>query len=205
PRHLFWGGYPEAERAVCVFLPDWLEEEDWHAGDDPLAALNLTAPAAAHLSHRDWLGSILGLGLTREKVGDLLCRDCRCQAVVLRETAGIITSQLEQVGRWPVQCAPMELEQLEAPERQVKLIRDTFASLRLDAVAASGFSLSRSKAAALISSGRVTLNHLECTKPDHPVAEGDVISCRGSRKCVVKAVTGQSKKGRVMAELERYL
>ncbi len=205
PRHLFWGGYPQAERAVCVFLPDWLEPEDWPAGDDPLTALSLSAPAAAQLSHRDWLGSILGLGLTREKIGDLLCQGSRCQAVLLRETAGIVASQLERVGRWPVQCAPMELERLTVPERQVKLIRDTFASLRLDAVTASGFSLSRSKAASLIGSGRVTLNHLECTKPDHPVGEGDVIACRGSGKCVIKAVTGQSKKGRVMAELERYV
>lgn len=205
PRHLFFGGYQGAERTICVFLPDWLEEEQWPAGDHPLAALRLTAPAAAQLSHRDWLGSILGLGLTREKVGDLLVAGCQCQAVLLAETAGIAASQLERVGRWPVKCAPVELAELTPPERKVKVIRDTFASLRLDAVAASAFSLSRTRAASLIASGRVTLNHLECTKPDRPVEAGDVIACQGSGKCVVKAITGQSKKGRIMAELERYL
>lgn len=204
PRHRFAGGYEGAERTICVFLPDWLEEEDWPAGDHPLAALRLSAPPGADLSHRDWLGSILGLGLTREKVGDLLAEGNTCQAVVLAETAGVLLSQLDKVGRYPVKASPMELEELTAPPRTVKLIRDTFASLRLDAVTASAFSLPRSKAAALISSGRVSLNHVECTKSDRLVNEGDVISCRGSGKCVVKSIGGQSKKGRIMAELERY-
>lgn len=205
PRHLFTGGYEGAERTICVFLPDWLEADDWPAGEHPLAALQLSAPAGASLSHRDWLGSILGLGLTREKIGDLLVQENRCQALVLAETADIVRSQLDKVGRYPVKAAPMALEELTPPERTVKLIRDTFATLRLDAVTASAFSLPRSKASALISSGRVSLNHVECTKPDRQVGEGDVITCRGSGKCVVKRVNGQSKKGRIMAELERYL
>lgn len=205
PRHLFAGGYEGAERTVCVFLPDWLEEEDWPSGDHPLAALQFTASAGAKLSHRDWLGSIMGLGLTREKIGDLLVEENRCQAIMLAETAGILRSQLEKVGRYPVSGADLSLEDLAPPARTVKVIRDTFATLRLDAVAASAFSLSRSKASALISSGRVSLNHVECTKPDRTVSEGDIITCRGSGKCVVKQITGQSKKGRIMAELERYV
>ena len=205
PRHLFTGGYEGAERTICVFLPDWLEEEDWPAGGHPLAALQLSAPAGAKLTHRDWLGSILGLGLTREKLGDLLVSDNQCQAIVLSETADIVRSQLDKVGRYPVKAAPLALDELTVPERTVKLVRDTFATLRLDAVAASAFSLPRSKAAALITSGRVSLNHVECTKPDRPVNEGDIITCRGSGKCVVKSINGQSKKGRIMAELERYV
>ena len=77
PRHLFSGGYGDAERTVCVFLPDWMEEEDWPSGEHPLAALQCTASAGAKLSHRDWLGSIMGLGLTREKIGDLLVEENR--------------------------------------------------------------------------------------------------------------------------------
>lgn len=205
PRHLFYGGYGDAERTVCVFLPDWMEEEDWPSGDHPLAALQFTASAGAKLSHRDWLGSIMGLGLTREKIGDLLVEENRCQIILLAETEPIVLSQLEKVGRYPVSGKAIALEDLTVPQRTVKLIRDTFATLRLDAVTASAFSLPRSKASALISSGRVSLNHVECTKPDRTVVEGDIITCRGSGKCVVKQINGQSKKGRIMAELERYL
>ena len=205
PRHLFTGGYEGAERTICVFLPDWMEEEDWPSGDHPLSALRFSAPAGASLSHRDWLGSIMGLGLTREKIGDLLVEENRCQVLLLAETEGILSSQLDKVGRYPVTCAPLSLSELTVPQRTVRVIRDTFATMRLDAVTASGFSLPRSKAAALISSGRVSLNHVECTKPDRTVSEGDTITCRGSGKCVVKQINGQSKKGRIMAELERYI
>lgn len=205
PRHLFVGGYADAERTVCVFLPDWLEEKDWPSGEHPLAALHFTASAGARLTHRDWLGSIMGIGLTREKIGDLLVEENRCQIILLAETMPIVRSQLEKVGRYPVHGVDIPLDELTAPERTVKLIRDTFATLRLDAVAASAFSMSRSKAAELIASGRVSLNHVECTKPDRQVGEGDIITCRGNGKCTVKQITGQSKKGRIMAELERYV
>ena len=83
-------------------------------------------------------------------------------------------------------------------------IRDTVAALRLDAVLAAGFSTSRSKAADLISAGRVAINHRECMKGDRTVNEGDVLTCRGLGKCVVKEVLGASRKGRIMLVLERY-
>jgi RNA-binding protein YlmH len=79
------------------------------------------------------------------------------------------------------------------------------ASPRLDAVLGSAFSLSRSKAAAYIAAGKVALNHRECLKCDKTVEEGDVLTCRGLGKCVVKEVPGQSKKGRTMLVLERYI
>lgn len=204
PRHLFAGGYADAERTVCVFLPDWMDEDDWPAGEQ-LAALRFQAPSGARLTHRDWLGSIMGLGLTREKIGDLLVEENRCQIILLAETMPIVRAQLEQVGRYPVHGTDIPLEELTVPARTVKTIRDTFATLRLDAVTASAFSMSRSKAAELIASGRVALNHVECLKPDRQVGEGDVITCRGSGKCVVKQITGQSKKGRIMAELEKFI
>ena len=70
---------------------------------------------------------------------------------------------------------------------------------------AAGFSLSRSKAAALIASGKAAINHRECLKGDRQVAEGDVITCRGLGKCVVKEVSGLSKKGRTIMVIERYI
>ena len=79
------------------------------------------------------------------------------------------------------------------------------ATLRLDAVVASGFSLSRSKASQLIATGRVSVNHLECLKTDRLVEEGDVLTCRGLGKCVLAQVGGQSRKGRVILTLHRYL
>ncbi len=207
PRHLFWGGYPDSERNICLFLADWQEEESVLADPDgPLTALQGTFPADASLTHRDILGSLMGLGITRELVGDILLpRPGLCQVAVLREAAPILLSQWEGAGRYKVSLSEIPLDRLTPRPAQVKTIRDTVATPRLDAVTAAGFSLSRGRAAALIASGKVSLNHRECLKADRPVAEGDVLTCRGLGKCVVKEVPGQSKKGRTMLVIERYV
>ena len=194
PAHLFWGGFGDAERKLCVFLPDWMSPEDWRLDADcPLSAVRIACPPGGGLTHRDYLGSILGLGITREKVGDL------------RELEHVLLSQLDQVGRQRVRVSPMAPADLTPPVRQVKQIRDTVATLRLDAVAASGFSMSRSKMADLISSKKLMLNGRECDKPDRPVGEGDVLVCRRLGKCVLSTVSGPSKKGRTMILIERYI
>lgn len=207
PRHLFWGGYEGAERTVCAFLPDWQEPEDFLADPEgPLAALEASFPANASLGHRDILGALMGLGLTREKLGDILLPGAgRCQVLLLREALPILLSQWETAGRFKVSLREIPLGELAPRPAQVRTIRDTVATPRLDAVLAAGFSLSRSKAAAYIAAGKAAVNHRECLKGDKLVAEGDVLTCRGLGKCVVKEVPGQSKKGRTMLVLERYV
>ena len=205
PRHLFHGGYEGAERTVCVFLPDWQEPEDWLAEDELAAVEAAYPPTGADLTHRDLLGGLMGIGLTREKVGDILVGDTAAQIVCLKEAAPIILSQFDQAGRYRLKLKEIPLSALSPVPAEVKLIHDTVSTLRLDAVLASGFSLARGKAADAITGGRVSLNHRECVKPDRTVAEGDVLTCRGLGKCVVKTVGGQSRKGRIIIEIERYL
>ncbi len=204
PRYEFWGGYATAERKVCLFLPDWAEGLEPGGEDDPLAAVEVTAPQDAKLSHRDYLGSMMGLGLARETVGDLLAAPGRCQAVCLRSVLPTLLTQWAEVGRYGVRVRELSLSQLEPGQSDVKVRRETFQSLRFDAVVAAGFNISRAKAASLISSGRVLLNHLPCAKPDKLLEPGDSLTCKGLGKCVLARVTGESRKGRIMAEMERY-
>ncbi len=206
PAHLFFGGYEGAERTVCAFLPDWLEGEDWRAGEDcPVTALHCTFREEEELSHRDFLGSIMGLGITREKIGDILVGRGGADVLVLRELEPYLLQNLDGAGRARLKVSPLSLGELVPPEVKRETVRDTVSSLRLDAVAAAAFRLSRSKAAELIAAGRVALNYKECLKVDRPVAEGDVLSCRGLGKCAVKELPGLSKKGRIMIVLERYV
>ena len=205
PKHLFHGGFEGAERTICVFLPDWQEAEDW-AADEELSAIECAyPPTGADLTHRDLLGGLMGIGLTREKVGDILVNQDSAQIVCLRESAPIILSQFDQAGRYRLKLKEIPLTDLTPAPAEVKLIHDTVAALRLDAVLASGFSLARGRAADAVSGGRVSVNHRECLKPDRAVAQGDILTCRGLGKCVVKTVGGQSRKGRIIIEIERYL
>lgn len=202
PRHLFSGGFPDAERKVCAFLPDWQEEADW---EPPFTALHCTWQSGDKLTHRDFLGSILGQGLDREKVGDILVGDGVCDILVFRELCPYLLQNLTGAGRAKLRVEEIPLESIAPPEKQVKLVRDTVSSLRLDAVLSTGFSIARGKTADLITAGRVELNHRPCVKADRTVNEGDVMTCRGLGKCVLKEVSGLSKKGRTMIVMERYL
>lgn len=202
PRHLFAGGYPEAERRVCAFLPDWQEEDDW---EPPYAALRCRWQSGDKLTHRDFLGSILGQGIDREKVGDILVGEDFCDILVMAELKQYLLQSFSSAGRTRLKVEEIPLSDLRPPEKQVKVIRDTVSSLRLDAVFSTGFSLSRGKAADAISAGRVEVNHTLCLKADRTVAQGDVLTCRGQGKCVLTEVGGLSKKGRIMIEMERYL
>lgn len=205
PSHVFFGGYDGAERTICFFLPQWQSEEDALL-DPPITLLRATYQrGGGDISHRDILGSLLGLGIVREKVGDLLVGETHCDILLLPELASFVEGNLEKAGRTSLVVKAMPLEDLTVPEVKVKEIKDTVATLRLDAVMSSGFSLSRGKCSDLISTGKVLLNHKECKKNDKPVAEGDTISCRGLGKCHMKKVGGLSKKGRIMIEMERYI
>lgn len=202
PRHLWSGGFPDAERKVCAFLPDWQEETDW---EPPFAALRCRWQSEDKLTHRDFLGSILGQGIEREKVGDILVGQGVCDILVFHELAPYLLQNLTGAGRAKLRVEEISLADIAPPEKQVKILRDTVSSLRLDAVLATGFSTSRGKAADLITAGRVELNHRPCVKADRTVNEGDVFTCRGLGKCVLKEVSGLSKKGRTMIVMERYL
>lgn len=202
PRHLWSGGYGDAERKVCAFLPDWQEEDDW---EPPFTALRCRWQSGEKLSHRDFLGAILGQGVDREKVGDLLVGQGVCDILVFREIAPYLRQNLTEAGRARLKVAEIDLSEIAPPEKQVKVIHDTVSSPRLDAVMAAGFAIGRSKAAGLISTGKVELNHRPCVKPDRTVNEGDTLTCRGLGKCVLKEVNGLSKKGRTILVLERYL
>lgn len=202
PRHLFSGGWPDAERKVCAFLPDWQEPEDWQP---PFTALCCRWQSGEKLTHRDFLGAVLGQGLDREKVGDILIRPGVCDILVFQELAPYLLQNLTSAGRARLRVEEISLEEVQAPETELRVIHDTVSSPRLDAIMAAGFSMGRSKAAALISSGKVELDHRPCIKADRPVEQGAVITCRGFGKCVVSELGGLSKKGRTIVTIQRYL
>ena len=125
--------------------------------------------------------------------------------IVCADIAAYLLREWRGAGRARFAARRVPLAELAVPELRFRELRDTVATLRLDAVAATGFSMSRAKAAELIASGRVQLGYRETTKPDAAVAEGDVVSARGLGKFELASVGGLSKKGRTAIVIRRYL
>lgn len=200
----FWGGYEGAERKVLCLEP----ADAWQ--EEPLAYLQMLAASGGEKlpGHRDYLGSILGLGLDRACLGDLLCdpKDAAsCYAVVLADKQDFIASELTSAGKCPVRVSPCEQlpEHLyQGEERALK--EATVSSLRADAVLAAMMHTSRTKAADYIAAGRVEINHLPLRAAHEPVYARDIFTVRGVGRYQLAEIGGKSRKDRVFISFFQY-
>lgn len=198
PAHVFYGGYDDAQRTVLVFLPDYFMPDDITSDDiNPIACIRAEYSQANSLTHRDFLGGILGTGVKREMIGDILVGSKSCDIIVMKEIAPYLENNFFSAGRVKLDVSVIPLDSINIPEAKLKIINDTVASLRLDSVVSSGFSVSREKAAEAIRAGKVFLNHIECSKIDKQVDEGDCITVRGMGRIVLQQIGNRTKKGRI--------
>ena len=198
------GGYEGAERNILLFLPDWLEAAD-AGSQSPIRCLRASFREEEKLTHRDFLGSLMGMGIVREKVGDILVGPASADLMVLDTVAEFLLQSWNSAGRARLAVTAIEPWEVRVPEAKCQEVRDTVSSLRLDAVASAGFRMARGKAAELITSGRVQVNWRECTKPDKLLTAGDTVSARGFGKFELTEVGGVTKKGRTSIVLKRYI
>ena len=200
-----FGGYPGAERNMLVFLPDYLEEGSLMDEDSPVVCLRATFFEGDSPSHRDFLGALMGAGVARETVGDICVAKGSCDFFISREIAPWLLQNFDSAGRTKFRLTQIPLDQASIPEPEVKEIRDTLASPRLDAVISSGFRIGRSLASDYVAAGRAAINGLPCTKSDKTANEGDTVSVRGMGKIRLSQVNGTTKKGRISVIIQRYI
>ena len=202
--HVF-GGYPEAERKMLLFLPDYLDET-WLTGEDsPCICLRASFYQGDSPNHRDFLGALMGTGITRESVGDICVDEDSCDFFVTQEIASYVLQNFTSAGRAHVRLEQIPLENARIPAPEVKEIRDTLASLRLDSVVASGFRIGRSLAGQYIAAGKVAVDGLPCEKSDKLVSQGAKISLRGMGKICLDSVGSRTKKDRISVIIHRYV
>ena len=202
--YIRWGGYDGAERAVLLFLPDWMDPSD--AGTySPIRCLRAAFRPDDRLNHRDILGSLMGMGIVREKVGDILVSPESADLIVLDTVADFLLSSWNSAGRAKLTVTEIPAAHLHIPEVRCEEVRDTVSSLRLDAVCSTGFRMARGKAVDMISSGHVQVNWRPCTKADKLLTEGDTVSARGFGKFQLAVVGGVTKKGRTAIVVKRYI
>ena len=199
-----FGGYEDSERRMLCYLPEYLEADSlWY--DAPLTCLRATFYEGDSPSHRDFLGALMGSGISREAVGDICVGKGSCDFFVTKDIAPYLLQNFTSAGRVRLRMQEIPLTEAVIPQPEVKEIRDTVASLRLDSIMASGFRMGRSAAAQYITAGKAAIDGLPCEKCDKQLWEGAKIAVRGLGKIKLESVNGQTKKGRISVVIHRYV
>lgn len=199
-----FGGNEECERKMFGFSPVYSEIE---LHDFPIKALKITSNLkfAEKMSHRDYLGSILGLGIDRGKIGDIVLFENYTLCYVNNDIADYISLNLTKVSRTKVSTSILDLEEVVIPDKNVVEKVSTVASLRLDAVVSTAFHLSRGKALALIESEKVFVNWSVVSNGSAQLKEGDMVSVRGLGRVKLSEIRGKTKKDRISIVICTYI
>lgn len=231
-RLFFFGGCRGAERRAAVFFPEWADigdapqnfpdtplfscdreelferEAALYGGGDVhgITCLYIRGSGYRTLGHRDYLGSVLSLGIDRSSVGDIVTDgDHAARVFVLRKTAPFILAELERVGSDKVLIREEEPPAGFTAERKTEDVSAVAASMRLDALVGAVFSMSRSDAKSLVEAAQTEVNYITEDRPDRTVAPGDVVSVRGYGKFAVGDETGGTKSGKIRVTVRKYV
>jgi RNA-binding protein YlmH len=197
----FFGGIEDSERAVCLIHDDNYEITE---EDIPVIILSINwSKSIRELTHRDFLGSILGCGIKREKVGDIILNEDKAYAVCMSDISKYLLYNLNKVGSTPVSVS--ETTEAQKKEEKIKIITSTVASLRLDSLISTGYGVSRAKAVEIVKSGKVKVNWEDAASSSREMKQGDVISLRGKGRILLEEVSGTTKKDRIRIVIKKYL
>ncbi|MGI6199266.1 MAG: RNA-binding protein [Christensenellales bacterium] len=193
---VFEGGYAYAERRVLVLGE---REGLWQM---PVMALRARwHEKYAHPGHRDMLGALMGLGMTREMLGDIVMLPGQAYLFAVPQAAEVILRDLDSAGRAALRVESVDLDSVEIPEPEGKRCTLLLASLRLDALIQEALGLSRAKAQEAVRAGKVQRNWQEELRVDAPVAQGDVYSVKGFGRIRIEGIAGETRKGRQRVEV----
>lgn len=225
----FFGGCRGADRRAAVFFPEWLdldeapannslyspEREDFFieasSGFDAMevhgvSSVKITGSGYAELCHRDYLGAILGLGIERNMIGDIVTlNSAEAVAFAKTEICPYICASLEKIGRDTVKAALFE------PDEDFKIIHSfeelsiSVQSLRLDSIVGELCNLSRSEARERVEAALVDVNYTTEVKADKSLSEGDVVSVRGVGKFIIGSANGTTRRGKVRLSAKKFI
>lgn len=201
-RSVWFGGFTDAERKILGVFPDWEEatEEVF-----PIAALKIECKYDAKLSHRDYLGAVLSLGIDRSKIGDILVEENTAVIFALDTAADYIKNNIVKIGRCGIKITVLKFDEIVLPEPKFEIINTVAASERIDAVLAAALKLSRANTAKLINSGKVQINYKLCDNVSKNLCIGDLISVRGFGRLLFDNIGSETRSGRYHISLKRYV
>ncbi len=191
--YLECGGYEDAERKIIVIYQSYMRKEDIPIR---LSLLKIDGDLD-NMSHRDYLGAILNLGIERNKVGDILVNS-DCGFVIVKDSmADFIKYNLKKIGKKNIHVNSVGWGDIVIPETQYREIKEFISSLRLDTVISAAYNLSRKDSMDIVKSGDVKVNWNWTDKPSLELEVGDTISVRGYGRFILYDIEGMSKKGKL--------
>ena len=207
----FSGGFEEADRKMLFFVPSYMNEEELEEelakGEGAFTCVRIAAVKSGFAEppdHRDYLGSLMNLGITREQIGDIICRGDEAYVFAVKEIAPFICAELTRVRHTTVTA------QIKAPSECPCEVRTSsesgsVSSERVDCLAAHVFHLSRSQALRLVEQEKVFADGRIITSASYTPLPGERISVRGYGKFRYLGTDGKTRKGRLIARYERYI
>ena len=209
---VFYGVFEDAERTAAVMLPYYIDADNYSSvcayfsenpDDNPLAVEKdrFSKP----LSHRDYLGALMSLGIKREVTGDIIVSENGCRIAVLAYMADFIAENLCKAGRGTLKAKVISPQSVILSEKPTGTDDSfTVSSMRLDSIVKNAFKVSRSDACDAIESGLVFVNDSECLKSDKKISDGDKIVFRRKGRIFVEDCSSVSKKGRIIVNIKRF-
>lgn len=213
-RYITWGGYDDSERRKVIVLPDYVGDTKGYGDVEiyldtpPIESLRISGSGYRHLTHRDYLGSVLGLGIEREVVGDIVFEDVEREEAILfcdMAISDFILGELRKVASDTVKVERAQISKDFKPKRSFAHITDTVASPRLDCIVAALCSLSRERAQAAVNAGIVEVDFESDTRSDRTVCAPCLVSVRGYGKFRINSVSEQTRRGRLRLDADKYI
>ena len=198
----FFGGFDDAEKQIMGVFPDWADIE---LTEFPIACIKVEGGFTRKLTHRDYLGTIMSLGIAPQKLGDIVVCDTFAYVLVHSDIAEYVADNLHKIGNQGVKVSVFENPEQITIQREYKIFSAVCAAPRLDAVVGAAANISRAQSATLIGAGKVKLNHRENYKSADPVKEGDLLSIRGYGRFLVHSFDGQTRKMRMHITFKQYI
>lgn len=196
--HTFYGGYDGAQRSIMCCMPDWCDSPVF-----PITAVTFSYNNSFKLSHRDFLGALMSVGITRESVGDILTEDGRAVIFLKDKISNFVVTQIDKVGRVGVNISEGFKNPLPVMSELVECTV-TVSSMRLDCVVSAVCNISRGCAVNFICNNSVLVNSLVTDKITKSLQEGDSLTVRGKGKFFITSASDRSKKGKIILNYSKY-
>ena len=207
--YISYGGFDQAERKMFVIYPERFNStvvEKNLSTIVKIVRIQLPEDLKGKYTHRDYLGAVIKLGVKREKVGDIIVENNGADIIIDKEITKFLEQNLSELTRFSKSTITVEdiqnLRNVEVKKEEIEII---VASLRLDNVASELARCSRSKIIEIMNTERVFVNFQVETKKTKQIKEGDMITIRGKGRFFIKEIIGQTRSGRTILKVEKFV